>query len=131
MRPSEYERALSAKDEQLAELIEENAWLRSLVKADAHDIFPRAWRMTPTESKILYLLYTRPSLSFEAAMACLYSDKPSEPETKIITVYACRLRRILRPYGVAIRSRHSYGYFIPDEGKAAIRAYVEPKAKAA
>lgn len=84
---------------------------------------PGEWGLTATESKMFMALLGGRLVSKEMLLSRLYFDRADDaPEIKIVDVYICKLRRKLRPFGVAILTEWGAGYRLDvDSLPAAVR----------
>lgn len=70
-------------------------------------------RLPPIPWKILEILYRRRDrvVSKDSLMTLLYSDRPDNPPCeKIIDVFICRLRSVLKSTPYSIRTQWAIGY---------------------
>ena len=83
---------------------------------------PVEWQLTPSEERVFGALLNRELASKETIMAALYADRGAdEAEIKIVDVLVCKLRRKLRPFGVAIHTSWGRGYFLDRETRERFR----------
>jgi DNA-binding response OmpR family regulator len=87
-------------------------------------VLPRIWQLTPREADVLGILLKRQVMSQTQLFEAIWGGD-SERETKIVEVVVCKLRAKLRPHGIAIRTEHGSGYYIPPDSKAAARALID------
>jgi two-component system, cell cycle response regulator CtrA len=82
--------------------------------------------LTPSEAKLFGALLKREFLTREALLICLYGSVPSddEVEIKIVDVFICKLRKKLRPFGIAIETMWGRGFYMTPAAKAAVDALV-------
>src|SRR5262249_44392450 len=90
-------------------------------------VLPRIWGLTPREADVFGILLKRQVMSHTQLFEAIWGGD-SDRETKIVEVMICKLRAKLRPYGIAIRTEHGVGYFIPPDSKAAARALIDAHA---
>jgi hypothetical protein len=129
--PTNFQRALSAKDEEIADLREEVSRLRQVLTPPTWLQMPLDWGLTRREGQILHLLYTREVLTLDAAMGALYFDDPEPPEEKIFQVWIAKIRRKTRRHGLVIDTVWGRkAYRIGPDAKAIIRQAIEPRAAA-
>jgi DNA-binding response OmpR family regulator len=86
-------------------------------------MLPRIWKLTPREADVFGILLKRQVMSQTQLFEAIWGGD-SDRETKIVEVMICKLRAKLRPHGIAIRTEHGVGYFIPPASKAAARALI-------
>ena len=87
-------------------------------------MMPRMFGLTRREADLLGILLRRQVMSTTALFEAIWGGD-SERSIKIVDVILCKLRAKLRPHGIAIRNEYGVGYFIPPDGKAAVRALIE------
>ena len=107
--------------DRIEELEEEVRQLRDLLAPSLG--FPRDFRLTPIEEKILSAIYARAPavVAHECIRAAVYPDPDAAPETNVIDVRVSSIRKKLRPYGVEIKNRWGEGLYL-DRASAAIIA---------
>lgn len=111
-------------DARVDALAEENGRLREqIARLEAAlglgFVAPIEWRATATEARLFGALLARELLTKDAAMAVLYRDfGKDEPEPKIVDVFICKLRKKLKPFGIAIETVWGVGYRVGPEVKA-------------
>lgn len=87
---------------------------------------PLEWRLTPSETRILGLLYARERVTKDAIMTVLYREwGRDEAEIKIVDVLVCKLRKKLKPFGISIQTRHGVGYGMTQDARDAVRSWIE------
>jgi DNA-binding winged helix-turn-helix (wHTH) protein len=86
-------------------------------------ILPRLWGLTGREADVLGILLRRQVMTHAQLFEAIWGGD-SDRSVKIVEVVVCKLRAKLRPHGVAIRTEHGVGYFIPPESKATARAQI-------
>lgn len=84
---------------------------------------PFAFGLTPREGQVLAILYKNDVANKSRVMMLLYDEK--FVIDKILDVYIWRLRQKLKPFGIEIRTRYRFGYYIPPEGKGQIAAMLK------
>lgn len=89
-----------------------------------HPVLPRIWGLTTREADVFGILLRRQVVSQTQLFEAIWGGD-SDRETKIVEVVVCKLRAKLRPHGIAIRTEHGVGYFIPPDSKAAARARID------
>jgi DNA-binding response OmpR family regulator len=86
-------------------------------------VVPRVWGLTRREADVFGILLKRQVMSQTQLFEAIWGGD-SDRETKIVEVVVCKLRAKLRPHGIAIRTEHGVGYFMPPQSKAAARALI-------
>lgn len=82
---------------------------------DAH----RKFGLTKAETKILGVLARVQVASRDAIHSLLYFDRPNDvPDINIVNCFICKLRKKLRPHGIAIETDRNSGYFLSSATKA-------------
>ena len=112
---------LRRAQDRIEELEEEVRQLRDLLAPSLG--FPRDFRLTPIEEKILSAIYARAPavVAHERIRAAVYPDPDTAPETNVIDVRVSSIRRKLKPYGIEIKNRWGEGLYL-DRASAAIIA---------
>lgn len=97
-----------------------------LKRALGEDIpLPIAFHLTRTEGKMLRVLIKREGMVASGKiMDAVYSLEMNKPEPQIVNVYICRMRKVLKPYGISIGNKLGLGYYMMPEDKAKIAALV-------
>jgi two-component system cell cycle response regulator CtrA len=128
----------SIRDQYLEKLEEENEELRERVRQLEEIIgytveVPMQFGMTAHESRMLGLMMKRELCSREFLLTSLYGHLPpdDEPEIKIIDVYACKLRKKLKPFGIEIGTKWGQGYFLSAADKAKVVGILKSESVAA
>lgn len=108
--------------ERVSELEFENARMVRQLRGERIP-FPRSWGLTQTETKFLSALMSSPdgSRPHEVLHAALYAGRELKTENILATVVR-RVRRKLSPEGVAVLSRHGFGYELPPASREIIAA---------
>lgn len=103
---------LEARLDQIESALRDDSWV------------PRGWRLTATETAYLNVLAGRPGVtSKEAIHTLIYGTaRDGGPEVKIVDVIICKLRKKVRPWGVAIETRWGQGYELDAAGMRIIKA---------
>lgn len=84
---------------------------------------PPEWRLTAYEARILGMLAkTQGCTTRQRIYAALYGDRDNPPYDKIIDVYIFRMRKRLRPHGIAIHNTWSEGWWLDADARAKIAA---------
>ncbi len=84
-------------------------------------LFPVYFSLTSQENRLLGALLKMPTVSKDAAMLALYSDRLGDaPNQKIIDVFVCKLRAKLKPYEIVINTVWGVGYSLPGTSKEKI-----------
>ena len=84
--------------------------------------WPPEWNLSPRETALLCVLVSHELATRDAMMRGLYGDEPDPPCERIVKVFVCKLRRKLAPHGFTIVTRRGYGFTIPTEQRARLRA---------
>lgn len=112
----DYVMALEAENEALRDKIlrmEEGLGMRLEV--------PPLFGLTGQEAKVFGILLKRELVTKQQALDALYGDRPEsdEAEIKIVDVFVCKLRKKLKPFGVAVETVWGRGYRMSAESKNA------------
>lgn len=100
------EARLRAEVETLQEHVRQ---LRAVLVPDMQ--IPEAFRLTPSERRVLAHLASREVATYESIMMALYSDRPNDyREENTARVFISKIRSKLAPHGVFIRSVWGRGY---------------------
>lgn len=93
---------------------------------------PIMFDLTASEGRMLSAMLTRDLMSRQQLLDALYGHKPvdDEPEIKIIDVYACKMRKKLKPFGIYISSKWGQGYYLTKEAKAKVQEYLATETSA-
>jgi two-component system cell cycle response regulator CtrA len=83
--------------------------LEEILAPSSVDI-PVEWGLTVTEKRVYACLATRAMASKAMIFQSLYSDQLEEPDPRIIDVFVCKLRKKLKPFGIAIATVRGEGY---------------------
>lgn len=122
-----------ARYEQLLALEQENDLLRArIVDLQGREItvVPRAFGLTPYETKVLLLLMESGFADDDAIMRSMWGErKYQRRQTDLVKVMICKLRRKLGPSEIAIETRHGRGYRLSADAKARVRALIEAEGK--
>ena len=117
-------RAAISEREQIAQLRAENLWLRAelglLMDEEQIAEIRTAFRVSPMEAKLLLHLVNARLVTKESAMHSLAeAGYDYEADQKVVDVYVCKLRRVLRRAGGfdAIETIWSTGYRLTQEGR--------------
>jgi hypothetical protein len=104
----------------IVELERENQQLRAIIGLPEQSI--PFFGLTVVEHAVFGALMARQMVSEDSIRTLLYSTRAGdEPESNTISVFVCRLRGKLKPYGVGITNRFSEGWFITPADKSRIR----------
>jgi two-component system cell cycle response regulator CtrA len=87
---------------------------------------PLIFGLTGSEEKVLSLLGARDVASKQQIMTVLMVDRggDEEPEIKIVDVFVCKIRKKLKPFGVAIDTVWARGYRLTPENKKKVAEYL-------
>jgi two-component system, cell cycle response regulator CtrA len=115
----DYVAAVEAENEQLRERVQQ---LEELLGLSFES--PPILGLTQREGALFGLLLSREFLTKEAIMVGLYGLMPGadEVEIQIVDVFTCKLRKKLKPFGIAIETSWGRGYYMTAEAKAAAKA---------
>ena len=98
--------------DQVDSLTEEVAFLRRSLGMEAQP--PAQWKLTNQEGRVWGRLLLGRVVTHEALMDVLY-DIAEAPDLNIVRVLVHRVRRKIARYGLEIETRHSVGYYLPDD----------------
>lgn len=88
---------------------------------------PVCFGLSGSEARVFGHLYTREMATKNSIMAILYQSMGrDEAEPKIVDVFVCKLRKKLKPFGVAIETVWGNGYAMPAAAKARAKTFFEP-----
>jgi two-component system cell cycle response regulator CtrA len=112
--------------DQIANLKEENAELRSLLATDDAHRYRLAFGLTGFQASLLSGFMRRPSLTIEQIMVILYPDgrRRSERSTKNASVQVWHLNQSLKRYGVRVEVVWGEGYRLPTKAKGKLTAAI-------
>jgi len=80
--------------------------------------------LTKTESAMLNILVSRPMVSKEHFIDEVYFTRPNSiPNLEIVNVYICRIRKVLKPFGIKIDTIWGQGYCMSAADQAKVREY--------
>jgi two-component system cell cycle response regulator CtrA len=97
--------------------------MRGALTSDAGVKIIELAKLTCSERMLLGLLMRRNRATKDQMMTMLYADRPDEePDSKILDVMICKMRKKLRPHGVEIRTIHGAGYELPSTSREKIKA---------
>lgn len=120
---------LDATARHLARLVEENETLREEVRQLREQLeppiqFPRTWRLTQSETRILRALYAAKTriVTRESAVIASTNREDDLPDLQILSVSVSRIRTKLRRVGLAsvIETAWGIGYHLSPDGVIAI-----------
>ena len=120
-------RAAISDREIIAQLREENLWLRAelglLVDEEQLAEAQKWFRLTRSEALLLLTLVNTKLMTREVAMHALSeAGYDYEAEEKIVDVFVCKLRAKLKPYGAGIERVWGTGYYLDQTSRRAIAA---------
>jgi two-component system cell cycle response regulator CtrA len=102
-------RYLRALEDENARLREQAAYLQDALTYGF--LAPLEWGLTPQENRFLGALAARPLATRELIMAALYHHRGAdEAAMKVIDVFACKLRKKLKPHDIEIHTVWGQGY---------------------
>jgi two-component system cell cycle response regulator CtrA len=97
--------------------------MRGALASDAGVKIIELAKLTYSERMLLGLLMRRHRATKDQMMTVLYADRPDEePDSKILDVMICKMRKKLSPHGVQIRTIHGAGYELPPTSREKIKA---------
>ena len=97
--------------------------MRGALASDAGVKIIELAKLTYSERMLLGLLMRRHRATKDQMMTMLYADRPDEePDSKILDVMICKMRKKLSPYGVEIRTIHGAGYELTPTSREKIKA---------
>jgi two-component system cell cycle response regulator CtrA len=113
------------------ELERENEALREMVKElraqlAPQFLFPREWKLTTSEEKVMRLCVARPRATFGSILTILYSGKPPN-KPNVISVIIWKLRKKLLPFGAVIESIWGRGVELDPATRAMLIAMQVPE----
>lgn len=83
-------------------------------------------RLTKSEALLVGALITRRSVTTQAVEALLYGSKMEPPTEYAVRTWIYKVRRKLRPHGIAIQTDWGTGYFLDDDAHQRLAAIVRP-----
>lgn len=84
-----------------------------------------AFLLTSHEGRLLSILMERDKPSRPEIMGALYSHKLFPPESKILEVMVCHIRKKLARHDISIETYHGRGYWLTPETKAKISSKMQ------
>ena len=97
--------------------------MRGALTSDAGVKIIELAKLTYSERMLLGLLMRRHRATKDQMMTMLYADRPDEePDSKILDVMICKMRKKLSPHGVEIRTIHGAGYEFTPTSREKIKA---------
>ena len=97
--------------------------MRGALASDAGVKIIELAKLTYSERMLLGLLIRRHRATKDQMMTMLYADRPDEePDSKILDVMICKMRKKLSPHGIEIRTIHGAGYELPSTSREKIKA---------
>ena len=97
--------------------------MRGALASDAGVKIIELAKLTYSERMLLGLLMRRHRATKDQMMTMLYADRPDEePDSKILDVMICKMRKKLSPHGVEIRTIHGAGYELTPTSREKIKA---------
>lgn len=120
--------ALMRRPDPVAALREENEILRERI-AQLEEILtgagwapPVEWRLTPQEGIVARVLVGRTLATRHALLTALYGDRDDAPPHTTLPIILVKLRRKLRPFGIAIHTRYMQGWHLDPPVRTALAA---------
>jgi hypothetical protein len=79
------------------------------------------------QATVLGMLYRREFVTRDGLYTVMYDARPEcdQPEPKILDIHMCRLRKTLKPMGIAFSTKWGAGWHMPAASKAVIRQKLE------
>lgn len=108
------ERSPQARIQQLEDQVE----VLKDALADRVVPLPDDWPLSPMEEIVFRVMLKWDVARFAAISAALYSDRPDPPDDRVIHVFAYRIRRKLKPFGVVITRVRHVGYSLDAKTRA-------------
>jgi hypothetical protein len=96
------------------------AELKSVLGQNRRADFNRIFKLSPMECDFLGLLISRELVSRENFFAALYSDTADAPCEHIPNVMLSHIRKKLKPFGINVKNRYGFGWFLFPEDKKLI-----------
>jgi DNA-binding response OmpR family regulator len=113
---------IRAQREKIDELEETIRQLREQFKRCI--VFPSAWKLRPTMTRILTSLYlSRGAVRHEALQEFVKAE--SDDPSGAVHVQICNLRKCMTPLGIQIHCRREFGYELDQSARPIIRAALE------
>lgn len=114
------------RDELVQRLEAENDELRARVHVLEEMVgmrlhVPLVFGLTAQEAALFGLLLKREIVTREAAMVVLYGARAGgegDVQVKIVDVFLCKIRKKLKPFGIAIETVWGRGFAMPPAAKA-------------
>lgn len=107
-------------------LREENRQLKEALGA-AINPFPREWKLTRAEQKLLSCLATgRNGFRKEEALRSASSHHEST-DRDLVKVRVSQMRRKLKPFGIEIKNVWGEGYELPEAAHKEVKKYITSK----
>lgn len=94
----------------------------------AATIMPQTLHLTPTEARLLALLYRCPMVTREVAFQVLYGNRVHDdelPDIKILDVFVCKLRAKLKLWRMGVETIYAQGFGMPRQSKEILRRLIE------
>ncbi len=101
-----------------AELKEENRQLRALLTPEITPKFPKAWKLNPTESRVLACLFSSPTRARTKRQIMAATIRTENQHSSVLATYVTGLRK---KTGLTIENEVGVGYRLPPETAEAIR----------
>ncbi len=89
---------------------------------------PLMLRLTGSEARVLGVLLTRDMVHKPQIMAALYNERIHDdeiPETKIVDVFVCKMRKKLKRFGVDVETVWGQGYKLSPDSRRLVLAMGE------
>ena len=111
----------------IKKLMEENDTLRERIR-QLEDIcsepkpLPRRLGLSKREDEIVRMLLVRGAASHEFMRVVMYGE--DERSRDLAKVFVCKARDKLRKFGIVVGTRWGWGYEMPEESRAKLRAMI-------
>lgn len=97
-------------------LKEENETLRGALGINWEG--PNEWGLTHMERQFVGVLMRTKVAPRERLFLALYGNESNPPDDKIIDIWACKVRKKLRPFGLEVRNQWGVGYYLAERDAA-------------
>ncbi len=114
---------MTLRDDLVFRLEEENEVLRARVRmleemTGVNFESPPQFGLTKNESVIFGMLLKQKLVMRSAVMNALYLHQQDEADIKIVDVWICKIRKKMKPYGIAVEVQWGQGFFLSTTSKA-------------
>lgn len=118
-----------SRDDQITALQDRVAELEALLGVSDDALFRfRALKLRPYECRILSFIEKQTGTARRQAIyTALFGNRPEcdQPDIRLVDVYLCRIRRVLRPIGIEIVTVFNVGWALTATDKAKLNAWLE------